>query len=139
MATGWGAKKSIAGLEKLYNNKSMKDFRAYTKSVNEFVKDTLKTTKVKFVASDVYKKPASALDRFAQTRVGKPIAKFFKGISSGIKAVYDAISSGVEFIYNKIRGVKKETWEKVTTNTLGTSGGIAAGLEALKEQNKDGK
>ena len=37
-------------------------------------------------------------------------------------------------VLNKIKGVKKETYEKVAVNTVGVSGGIASGVTALKEQ-----
>ena len=40
----------------------------------------------------------------------------------------------MNWVLNKIKGVKKETYEKVAVNTVGVSGGIASGVTALKEQ-----
>jgi hypothetical protein len=140
MATGWGAKKSITGFKKLANTDQAKSLNKYIKSCNKLTKDVTKTIKVEIKKSDVYKKPVDFVKRnwkkFGNTPFGEPIVKFFKTIASGIKTAYKKVKDGIKYVYNKIRGVKSETWEKATVNTVGTSGGIAAGVEAAKEKSE---
>ena len=141
MATGWGAKKSIEGFAKLAKTAPVKSTKKHFKAVIDFIKDSAKTIKAKFKQSDAYKMPANYLkkqkNKFAETQIGKPIVNFFSSLKKGIKKINKDISTGLKDFYNKIRGVKKETWEKATVNTVGVSGGIASGATALKEKSED--
>ena len=76
-------------------------------------------------------------EKFASTRIGKPIVNFFSRVNKGLKEFRKDLSSGFKKLYNNIRGVKKETWEKATVNTVGVSTGIATGAETLKKQKED--
>lgn len=141
MATGWGAKKSIEGFSKLAKTAPVKSTKRHFSAVIDFIKDSAKTIKTKFKESDAYKMPANYFkkqkDKFASTKIGRPIVNFFSSLKKGIKKINKEISTGLKKFYDKIRGVKKETWEKATVNTVGVSGGIASGATALKEQSED--
>ena len=141
MMGGWGAKKTIEGFSKLAKTAPVKSTKKHFKAVIDFIKDSAKTIKTKFKESDAYKMPANALKRqkekFAATKIGKPIVNFFSNVKKGIKTVYKDISTGIKHLYDKIRGVKKETWERGTVNTVGVSTGVATGAEALKKQKED--
>ena len=137
MATGWGAKKSIQACSKLAKSSPLKNLTNYIKDADKFVKISLSTIKKQFLASDVYIKPSKKISRqynkFAKTKIGKPVATFLEGFKDGLKTIYKDIRKGLEYIWNKIKGVKKSTYEKAVVNTVGTSGGIASGVTALKE------
>lgn len=141
MAGGWGAKKSIEGFAKLAKTQPVKSTKKHFKAVIDFIKDSAKTIRTKFKESDAYKMPSNYFkkqkDKFASTKIGKPIVNFFSSLCKGIKKVSKDVSTGLKKLYDKIRGVKKETWEKGTVNTVGVSSGIASGAEALKKQNED--
>ena len=91
----------------------------------------------------MYKKPANSInrkyDKFAKTRIGTPVAKFIDGFKDGIKTIYKDVRKGLKHLWGKIKGVKKETYEKAVVNTVGTSGGIASGVTALKETQEKNK
>jgi len=141
MAGGWGAKKSIEGFSKLAKTAPVKSMKKHFNAVIEFIKESAKTIKTKFKDSDAYKMPANYMkkqkDKFASTKIGKPIVNFFSSLKKGIKKISKDISTGLKKFYDKIRGVKKETWEKATVNTVGVSTGIATGAETLKKQKED--
>lgn len=139
MATGWGAKQSIKAFQKLGKTEVMQGLKKQAVNTNKFIKEAAKTVKTEFLKSDAYKTPKAKLDKFATTKVGKPITKFFKAIGTGISTVYGKIKTGTNYIITKIKGVKKETYEKATVNTVGASGGIASGVTALKEQDEKGR
>lgn len=143
MATGWGTKKSLQGLSKLKKTAPMKSIGKYLKAGKKFIANLAKTTKAKFIDSDLYKMPAKGLKKLDQkimkSKIGAPILKFFKSIGKGIKKAYNTVKKGIKFVYNKIKGVKKQTWEKATVNTVGVSGGIASGVTALKEKSEAGE
>lgn len=140
MATGWGTKKSLAGLSKLGKTKALQGIKKQLVDCKIGTVKTAKSLKTKFLESNFYTKLADKIsngwNKFGETKIGKPIAKFLTKVGSGIKTGYKKVAAGVKHVWDKIRGVKKETWEKATVNTVGTSGGIAAGVTALKE--KDG-
>ena len=138
MATGWGAKKSIKAFQKLGNTNVMQGLKKQAVDTQEFIKKTAKIVKTEFIKSDAYKTPKAKLDKFATTKIGKPITKFFKAIGTGISTVYGKTRDGIKYVINKIKSVKKETYEKATVNTVGVSGGIASGVTALKEQDEKG-
>ena len=141
MAGGWGAKKSIEGFSKLAKTAPVKSVKKHFNAVIEFIKESAKTIKTKFKKSDAYKMPANYMkkqkEKFASTRIGKPIVNFFSRVNKGLKEFRKDLSSGFKKLYNNIRGVKKETWEKATVNTVGVSTGIATGAETLKKQKED--
>ncbi len=140
MATGWGTKKSLGGLNKLANTKAVKTFK--NSIINTKIKtiNASKSLKTKFLQTKFYTKISNTINnaytKFGEKKFGKPVVKFLNTIGKGIKKAYTTVSTGIKNIWNKIRGVKKETWEKSTINTVGASGGIAASVNSLKE--KDG-
>lgn len=119
MATGWGTKKSLGGLNKLWKSNAMKGFK---KSLSGF-KTKIKNVNTKIAESNFVAKIKNGWKKLGEKKLGKPVVNFFNSIGRGIKN-----------IYNKIRGVKKETWEKATVNTVGVSGGVASGVTAAKEK-----
>ena len=136
MASGWGAKKTIQGFSKLNKTQAMKNLKLHASASKNFIKESIKDVKAKFIASDAYKMPANYLKRqfvkFNNTKIGKPIVEFFSNVAKGIKSVLKEIKKGIKYIYKKITGIDKATAEKVTVNTVGVSGGIASGVTALK-------
>ncbi len=136
MAAGFGTKKTIQLLSETNKLSAVQALKQQIKATNTFIKETAKTIKTKFLASDAYKMPANKINKFAETKVGKPVVGFFKAIGKGVSTVYNAVKTGITKIYNKIRGVKKETYEKAAVNFMGASGGVASGVTALKEQDE---
>lgn len=139
MATGWGAKKSIQAFSKINKSEAMQGIKKHIKATNKFIKDSAKTISSKFKESDAYKMPLNKIKKLETTKVGGPIIRFFKAIGNGIKKVYTTVKKGFEYILGKIRSVKKETYEKAAVNFTGASGGVAAGVTTLKEQDEKGK
>lgn len=143
MATGWGTKKSIQAFSKLAQSKPVKNFVNYVKDTRKFIKTAFSTVKKQFLASDVYKKPSNTIktqyNKFAKTKVGAPVTKFYENVKDGVKTIYKDIKNGLKSIWKSIKGVKKETYEKAAVNTIGTSGGIASGVTALKETQEKNK
>ena len=133
------AKQSIKAFQKLGKTEVMQGLKKQAVNTNKFIKEAAKTVKTEFLKSDAYKTPKAKLNKFATTKVGKPITKFFKAIGTGISTVYGKIKTGTNYIITKIKGVKKETYEKATVNTVGASGGIASGVTALKEKEEKGR
>lgn len=143
MATGWGTKKSLQAFSKLAKSTPVKNFVQYVKDTGKFIKKACSTVKKQFFASDVYKKPANAIkeqyNKFAETKIGAPIAKFFKNVKDGISTIYKDVKTGIRKIREKIKGVDKARYEKAVVNTVGTSGGVASGVTALKETQEKNK
>lgn len=143
MATGWGAKKSIQGFARLNKTEAMKNFKKHIFATKDFIKTSAKTIKKNFLESEAYKMPAGAIKRnyakFAKTKFGKPIVKFFETIGDGINFVFKKVKSIFEFVYKKIKGIDKAKAEKATVNTAAVSGGIASGVTAVKEKQEAGE
>ena len=143
MATGWGAKKSIQGFSKLAKSAPVKSFKHYIKDTRNFIKNSSVTVKKQFLESNVYKKPANAIktqyNKFAKTKIGSPVTKFLENLKDGIATIYKDIRTGLKHLWKKIKGVKKESYEKAVVNTVGASGGIASGVTALKETQEKNK
>lgn len=141
MATGWGTKKSLAGLSKLGKTKAVQGLKKQTLDCKIKTVKTAKSLKTKFLDSKFYTKISNSIangwNKFGEKKIGKPIVKFFNTVGSGIKTAYKKVASGLKQAWNSIRGVKKETWENATVNTVGVSGGIASGVTALKEKSGD--
>ena len=138
MATGWGTKKSIQAMSKISESAPVQSLKKHIKATNSFIIASARTVKTKFKASEAYTMPANALKKFSKTKIGSPIAKFFKAIGKGIKNIFTTIKKGFNHIMDKIKGVKKETYEKATVNFVGASGGVASGVTTLKEQDEAG-
>ena len=102
------------------------------------LKTSAKAIKKEFLKSDAYKMPANAIKKqykkFASTKIGKPIAKFFENVGNGIKNLFKDIMSGIKKLHKKSKGIDKAKVEKVVVNTAGVSGGIASGVTAIKEK-----
>ena len=143
MATGWGAKKSIQGFAKLNKSAAMVNVKKHAAATKEFIKTSAKTIKKNFLESDAYNMPANSIKKnykkFASSKFGKPIAKFFEAIFEGIGSVFKGIKKGIKYIYKKITGIDKAKAEKVTVNVAGVSGGIASGVTAIKEKQEAGE
>lgn len=142
MATGWGAKKSIQGFSKLNKTAAMTNVKKHAIATNEFLKTSAKAIKKEFLKSDAYKMPANAIKKqykkFASTKIGKPIAKFFENVGNGIKNLFKDIMSGIKKLHKKSKGIDKAKVEKVVVNTAGVSGGIASGVTAIKDKQNNG-
>lgn len=134
MATGFGTKKTIQLLSKINKSSAVENLKKQIKATTAFIKKASKTIKTEFKASDAYKMPAKAMDKFSKTKIGKSVTGFFKAIGKGVSTVYNAIKTGVNKVVNKIKSVKKETYEKATVNFMGASGGVASGVTAIKEK-----
>ena len=138
MATGWGAKKSIQGFAKLNKTAAVVNLKKHAAATNEFLKTSAKAIKKEFIKSDAYNMPANAIKKqykkFANTKIGKPIAKFFEAVGNGISKIFKGLKSGIKYLSDKVKGIDKNKVEKVTVNTAGISGGIASGVTAIKEK-----
>lgn len=138
MATGWGAKKSIAGFAKLNKTKAVVGMKTKLGNVWTVAKDFVGKLFKKFTESKIYTTPKAKFNKlatkFAESKVGKPIAKAYNATKNFVGKGLKKVKAGVNWVLNKIKGVKKETYEKVAVNTVGVSGGIASGVTALKEQ-----
>lgn len=143
MATGWGCKKSIGAFSKLAKSAPMQNFKKHMKASKEFIKDAFTTIKTKFKKSEAYTMPANAIKRqytkFADTKIGAPVAKFFKSVKTGLKTIYEKVTGGLKNVWNKIKGIKKEKVENATVNFVGASGGVAAGVTAIKKEDEAGE
>ena len=137
VSTGYGAKLMIQGMKKFYKTGFMISVRKHFNATMQFIKDSAKTIKTKFLESDAYKMPANSIKKnygkFGETKIGEPIVKVFNSIGRGIKIVYNKIADGARYIKNKITGVKQETWEKGTINTVGGASGTAAAVNGYRE------
>ncbi len=140
MATGWGAKKSMTAMSKILKSKPVQGIKNHMHATKEFIKKAFSTVKKQFLESDAYKIPANSIkkayNKFSETKVGRPITKFLEATYDGIGSICKNIKKGFNRILMAIKGVKKESYEKATVNIVGTSGGIASGITALKENSK---
>ena len=144
MATGWGTKQSIKAFSKLAKSTPIKNFYNSIKDARTFLKNAYIAVKQQFLESNVYKKPAEAIkkqyNKFAKTTIGKPVTKYYEAFTDGLKTMYRDAKNSIKSLWKRIKGVKKETYEKAVVNTVGTSGGIASGVTAIKEtQEKNNK
>lgn len=140
MATGWGAKKSIAGMKALNKAKAVVGMKAKLGKAWTAVKEFAGKIWKKFTDSKVYTTPKNKLnklgEKFANSKIGKPITKAYDSVKDFVGKGFKKVKDGLNWVLNKIKGVKKETYEKAAVNTVGVSGGIASGVTALKEQNE---
>ena len=140
MATGWGAKKSIAGMKALNKAKAVVGMKTKLGKAWTAVKEFAGKIWKKFTDSKVYTTPKNKLnklgEKFANSKIGKPITKAYNSVKDFVGKGFKKVKDGLNWILNKIKGVKKETYEKAAVNTVGVSGGIASGVTALKEQNE---
>lgn len=134
MATGFGTKKTIQLLSKINKSSAVEHLKKQIKATTAFIKKAGKTIKTEFKASDAYKMPAKTINKFSQTKIGKPVVSFFKAVGNGVSTVYNAVKAGVNKVVNKLKSIKKETYEKATVNFMGASGGVASGVTAIKEK-----
>ena len=143
MATGWGAKKSLEGFKALNKTKAVVSMKKNLNTAYHAIKEEKTSIWVKFKASKLYTSVKTKLTekgtKFANSKIGKPIANAYKATKNFVGNIYKKIKSGATWVINKIKGVKKETYEKVTVNTVGVSGGVASGVTTLKEQDEKGK
>ncbi len=140
MATGWGAKKSIAGFAKLNKTKTVVGMKTKLGKVWTAAKVFVGKLFKKFTESKIYTTPKAKLNelgtKFANSKIGKPIAKAYDAVKGFVGKGIKKVKAGVKWVLNKIKGVKKETYEKAVVNTVGVSGGIASGVTALKDQSE---
>ena len=140
MATGWGAKKSIAGMKALNKAKAVVGMKAKLGKAWTAVKEFAGKIWKKFTDSKFYTTPKNKLnklgEKFANSKIGKPITKAYNSVKDFVGKGFKKVKDGLNWVLNKIKGVKKETYEKAAVNTVGVSGGIASGVTALKEQNE---
>ena len=138
MATGWGAKKSIAGMKALNKAKAVVGMKTKFGKAWAATKEFAGKIWKKFMDSKVYTTPKNKLNKlgkkFANSKIGKPITKAYNSVKDFVGKGVKKVKDGLNWILNKIKGVKKETYENVAVNTVGVSGGVASGVTALKEQ-----
>lgn len=138
MATGWGAKKSIAGMKALNKAKAVVGMKTKFGKAWAATKEFAGKIWKKFTDSKVYTTPKNKLNelgkKFANSKIGKPITKAYNSVKDFVGKGVKKVKDGLNWVLNKIKGVKKETYEKAAVNTVGVSGGIASGVTALKEQ-----
>ena len=138
MATGWGAGKSIDGMRSLYKKAPVQKAKNGVKSGFKFVKEQFAAAKKWIKGTDIYKKAATKLNKFfSEHKFGKKLTSIYNSIkdSNFVKSV----KKGIKSIIDKFKGVKGETYKKVATNTVGVSGGIASGVNAIKEKSDAGE
>lgn len=142
VGSGWGLRQTIKFFKEINNSKFVKSIKGHLKDCKNFISDSAKTIKSKFLASEAYKKPANAIKRqynkFADTKIGKPIDKFFKAIKKGIVAVKNKISEGFQYISKKIKGIDKKNAEDTAVNIVGGSTGVAAGINSVRKEQEKG-
>lgn len=151
MAAGWGTSKSLTGIGKLLKTKPVQGFKKQIISVKDSVVKLAKSLKNKFLNSNMYIKTADAIktqkNKFFKTNFGKKLNSIYtsiknnkvvKLIGSGYKTVKTKVKDAFKFVHNKIKGIKPETYKKATANTVGVSGGIAAGVNSLREKSEIG-
>lgn len=140
MATGWGAKKSISGFKTLNKTKAVVGIKKELNTAYKTAKKEAKSLWKSFTKTSIYTTPKAKLNewgtKFAKTKIGKPITEGFNATKKFVGNTYNKAKDGINWIIAKVKGVKSETYEKVTVNTVGASGGIASGVTALKEQNE---
>lgn len=135
MATGWGAGKSITGLQKLSKKAPVQSAKNSLKSFGKRVGTMFKSLKTKIKDTAIYKKAAEKTNKFfAENKFGKKLVKVFNKIKDN--KVVKSIKNGFKSFIDKIKGVKGETYKKATVNTVGVSGGIASGVNAVKEKSE---
>lgn len=140
MATGWGTKKSIAGMKALNKAKAVVSLKSRISKAWGGFKKVVGNAWKKITASKFYTTQkarfSKVVERFADSKIGKPIVRAYNSVKGFVNNGVEKVKAGVNWVLNKIKGVKKETYENVAVNTVGVSGGIASGVTALKEQNE---
>lgn len=138
MAAGWGAKKSIEGFSKLGKTKVFQGLGKKLENVKLKTAESAKSLTEKFVNSKFYKnvteKVSNAYTKFGETKIGKHIVQFLNATGNFVKKAYNKTKEGVKYVIDKIKGVKKETYTNATVNTVGVSGGVAAGVNSFREK-----
>ena len=138
MAAGWGAKKSIEGFSELGKTKVFQGLGKKLEKVKLKTAESAKSLKEKFVNSKFYKniteKISKTYAKFGETKIGKPIVKYLDMTGNFVKKAYNKAKDGVKYVIDKIKGVKKETYTNATVNTVGVSGGVAAGVNSFREK-----
>lgn len=141
VGAGWGLRQLIDFGKKLNNSSFVRSIKRHLKASKDFIVDTCKTIKKKFLESDAYKLPANAIkkqyNKFAQTKFGKPIANFFSSVKKGIKYVGKKIKERCKHIYNNIKGIDKKKVEDTTVNIVGASSGVATGINTIKKKDEE--
>lgn len=138
MATGWGAGKSITGLQELSKKAPVQSAKNSMKSSFKYIGEKLTTAKTWLKGSNLYKKAAEKTSKFfTQNKFGKKLASIYKKLTDN--KVVNSIKKGFKSLIDKIKGVKGETYKKATVNTIGVSGGIASGVNAVKEKSEAGE
>lgn len=158
MTIGWGGRKSIQAIKELLNSKAGVKFTTRTKefgsSVSQGIKDlgssvkeTARNLKSEFKQTNVYNNSKSKLDNFfTNTKFGRKLVgaknavkenSVYKKVTGAFSDAYRWCSEKTTALYRKLAGIKAEQVENATVNTLGVSGGVASGVTALQEQQKE--
>lgn len=151
MAAGWGTGKTFTGIKRLIKSKPVQGFFEKVGSAKDSVVKYGKSLKEKFLKSKLYTKPADSLKaqkaKFLKTKFGKKLNsiytsikenKIVKSIVKGYTTVKTKVKDAFKYVHDKIKGVKPETYKKAAENTVGVSGGIASGVNALKDNSQNG-
>lgn len=140
IGSGWGLRQFVKFVKEVKASKFAKNVKEYAGSVKQFIVDSYKAVKVKLANADFYKKPTEYVKnkyaKFAKTKFGEPIAKFFTYIKEGIKTIGKKVSDGYTYVKTKIKGIDSKKAEDFAVNTVGASTGVAAGINAIKEKDE---
>ena len=140
MATGWGAKKSIAGMKALNKAKAVVGLKSRISKAWGGFKKVVGNAWKKITASKFYTTQkarfSKIVERFADSKIGKPIVRAYNSVKGFVNKGVEKVKTAVKWVFAKIKSVKSETYEKAAVNTVGVSGGIASGVTALKDQSE---
>ena len=126
MATGFGASQTVKGFKKLSKLKAVNSFNNSVKSAFKFT-----GKQVKHLFNNKYTK-----NFFDENKFGIKLKSIFTSVKNS--KFVTKIHEAVEVLLDKVKGVKPETYKKVLVNTVGVSGGIASGVNTIREEAKAG-
>lgn len=143
LTAGGGTKILINKAKAFKNSDFVKKFGEYYSSFKNFASESLKSIKDNFKKSDIYKKPADSIkakyDKFAENKYGKKIVDFCATVKNMVEAGLQKVKEGKDFIMRKLKAVKSETYENAAVGTVGTSSGICAAVNSLKNGSEAGE
>lgn len=135
MATGWGAGKSIKGIQELSKKVPVQNAKNSIKSGFKFIGRQFVAAKKWLQNTGLYKKIAAKTTKFfTENKFGKKLVSIYKKLTNN--KVINPVKDNFKSLTKKVKEIKGETYKKATVNTVGISGGIASGANAIKEDQK---
>lgn len=136
MAAGWGAGKTIKGIEKLAKSEFIKDPKVQLKALNKFIKENKQIIKTNYINSEAYKLNKARLEKAHKSKFWGPVLDFFGELGKGVKFAWGKIKDGTKYVIDKLKNTKVEILKKRTQNTVAVAGGIGSGTQALEKDKK---